>query len=173
MDWIYKIDDPLLETVGGAILVFIIIIVVTRIVGLRSFAKFTNYDFAITITVGSIMSTVLTSSTSVAHGGVAILALLVLTWAVSSIQKKSDLLDRTISNQPVLLMQGDQILYDNLSATQVREDQLIAKLREANVLRLEQVRAVVLESTGDISVLHASDDDEQIDRKLLQGVAER
>ena len=31
---------------------------------------------------------------------------------------------------------------------------MIAKLREANVLDISEVRAVVLETTGDISVLH-------------------
>lgn len=33
---------------------------------------------------------------------------------------------------------------------------LLAKLRDANVLRLDRVRAAVVASTGDISVLHDS-----------------
>lgn len=43
---------------------------------------------------------------------------------------------------------------------------MIAKLRENNVSRLEDVRAVVLETPGDISVLHG----EALDDILLDGV---
>ena len=44
---------------------------------------------------------------------------------------------------------------------------VLAKLREANVLAMTDVRAVVLETTGDISVLHG---DAQVDDILLAGV---
>ncbi len=42
-----------------------------------------------------------------------------------------------------------------------------AKLREANVIALDQALAVVLESTGNVSVLHG---DGPLDRRLLDGV---
>ncbi|MGB3773770.1 MAG: YetF domain-containing protein [Leeuwenhoekiella sp.] len=73
------------------------------------------------------------------------------------------------TNNPVLLMKDGIVLYDNLKKTNVGEDDLIAKLREANVLDFSQVRAVVLESTGDMSVLHTSED-VKLMPKLLQGV---
>jgi len=57
----------------------------------------------------------------------------------------------------------------NLKKSNVGEDDLIAKLREANVINFSQVLAVVLESTGDMSVLHSSDKSTLQD-KLLQGV---
>lgn len=49
-------------------------------------------------------------------------------------------------------MDGNTILHENLEYTRIEENQLIAKLREANVLNYDQVFAVVLEATGDISV---------------------
>lgn len=173
MKWIYQTNDPLLETLGGCVIIFILIILVTRIIGLRSFAKFTAYDFAFTIAIGSIVSAVLTSSTSLTHGFIAIAGLLVLTYIVSALQKKFPGLSKTISNQPILLMDGSKILYDNLKSSQIQEAQLIAKLREANVLNFDQVYAVVLESTGDISVLHksSSQENENLDHRLLMGVA--
>ncbi|MEP1139611.1 MAG: hypothetical protein ABJH44_05225, partial [Balneola sp.] len=72
MDWIYNINDPLIETLFGSMIVFIAIILLTRIIGLRSFAKFTAYDFAFTIAIGSIISATLTSSTTIVHGIIAI-----------------------------------------------------------------------------------------------------
>ena len=68
-----------------------------------------------------------------------------------------------------MLMYEGKILYENLDKTNVGEDDLIAKLREANALKFSEVRAVILESTGDMSVLHSSETTE-LDAKVLQGV---
>ena len=168
MDWIYSPKDPLLETIAGSIMVLIIVLVITRIVGLRSFAKFTVFDFAFTVAIGSIISSTLTSSTSIAQGGTAIACLLLITLSLSYLQRKSTAVDKMVSNKPLLLMDGNTILDKNLAHARVQRSQLIAKLREANVLNFDQVHAVVLESTGDISVLHGTD--EAFDKALLDGV---
>ena len=71
-------------------------------------------------------------------------------------------------------MKGDQILEKNLRYARVEKSQLIAKLREANVTQFNQVLAVVLESTGDISVLHKSSEAafDAIDDQIIEGVRE-
>ncbi|XLS29612.1 DUF421 domain-containing protein [Flavobacteriaceae bacterium M23B6Z8] len=173
MKWIYSINDPLWETLLGCLMIFIGIIVLTRIIGLRSFAKFTAYDFAFTVAIGSIISSTLTSSTSIVHGLIAVAGLLGLTYIFSILQKRSKKLDSLISNEPLLLMEGDQILYENLKSARIQEAQLIAKLREANVLNFSQVCVVVLECTGAISVLHkpSADDPNFDEEKLLKGVS--
>lgn len=171
MSWLYSPSDPFVETILGSIIAFFLIIIFTRIIGLRSFAKFTTYDFAVTVAIGSIISSILTSSTSVTHGFLAIGVLLILTYVFSAIQKRSKLINNMSSNKALLLMEGSKILYANLKLAQIQEDQVIAKLREANVLNFDQVIAVVLESTGDISVLHRSPSkDDDFEEKLLQGV---
>ena len=174
MDWIYSLNDPLWETILGSLILFVVIIILTRIIGLRSFAKFTAYDFAFTIAIGSIISSTLTSSTSITHGSVAIAGLLFLTYIFSTLQKKFPSINTLISNKPLLLMKGQTILHDNLKHARIEKSQLIAKLREANVLDFKQVEAVVLESTGDISVLHKSSesDDTNLSADLLKGVRE-
>ena len=50
-------------------------------------------------------------------------------------------------------MYDGKVIDKALNVSRVAESDLF-KLREANVLELNQVRAVVLETTGDISVLH-------------------
>ncbi|MGB3590195.1 MAG: YetF domain-containing protein [Nonlabens sp.] len=172
MDWIYKMDDPIWQTLVGSFLIFISIVVLTRIVGLRSFAKFTAYDFAFTVAIGSIISSTLTSSTSIVHGVTAIGGLLIITFVFSTLQKKIKPLDDAISNKPLLLMKGNEILEKNLAHGRINKSQLLAKLREANVLHYDQVCAVVLESTGDISVLHKSskDADDTLMDEILDGV---
>ena len=174
MDWIYSSSDPLWETVVSVILIFFAVIIITRIVGLRSFAKFTTFDFAFTVAVGSIISSILTSSVSVVQGMTAVAGLLVLTAVVAYLQRQYDFVDKAVSNEPLLLMDGRDILEENLKSARVSRSQLIAKLREANVLNFGQVKYVVLETTGDISVLHtAENESDEVDEELLTGVREK
>ena len=77
---------------------------------------------------------------------------------------------KAIDNSPLLLMDKQTILYENLKKARVTEGDLRSKLREANVLDLSQVRAVVFETTGDISVLHTSQEDQELEDWLTKDV---
>ncbi len=72
-----------------------------------------------------------------------------------------------LDNEPMLLMEDGRFRDDALAATRVTEHDVIAKLREANVTQMDAVLAVVLETTGDVSVLHGSG---PLDERLLDGV---
>jgi uncharacterized membrane protein YcaP (DUF421 family) len=134
--------------------------------------NFTAYDFAFTVAIGSIISSTVTSSTSIVQGAVAIGGLLVLMFIFSILQRKFSSLSTLISNAPLLLMDGNTVWHENLKHARIEEKQLTSKLREANVLNYDQVFAVVLEPTGDISVLHSAtgDKEERFDDILLSGV---
>ena len=67
-------------------------------------------------------------------------------------------------------MDGQEILHENLKKSHVTLDDLKSKLREANVLELSQVRAVIFEATGDIAVLHTKDENQQIEDFILEDV---
>jgi uncharacterized membrane protein YcaP (DUF421 family) len=64
-------------------------------------------------------------------------------------------------------MRDCAIIDDNLRAANMTRSDLYAKLREANAYDLSTVRAVVMESTGDVSVLHG---DAPIDDRVMEGV---
>ncbi len=74
-----------------------------------------------------------------------------------------------MDNSPLLLMDGSTVIEDNLRKARVTRGDLRSKLREANITRLSQVKAVVFETTGDISVLHESGDG-TLDLWLMQDV---
>jgi len=170
-DWFTTTPSSVAMIITSCVIIFITLVVLTRIVGLRSFSKMSSFDFAMTIAVGSILASVLLSeSTPLLDGVIALASVFTLQYLVSVLRKNTSWAAGLIDNQPRLLMIGDEILYVNLRATRVTEDDLIAKLREANVLNYSQVRAVVLETTGDISVLHTSDNSVDLSDSLLQSV---
>nr|WKN39208.1 DUF421 domain-containing protein [Tunicatimonas sp. TK19036] len=169
-EWIFSSFDVLLPTVVSAVLVYAIVIMYTRFFGLRSFSKMSSFDFAMTVAVGTLLSSaIINKSPSVVQSGVALLSLYLLQLMVALLRQKISWFSKVVDNQPLLLMDGPTILYENLRKAQLSEDDLRAKLREANVLNYSQVKAVVFETTGDISVLHTSQNTE-LDVDILQGV---
>jgi uncharacterized membrane protein YcaP (DUF421 family) len=75
-----------------------------------------------------------------------------------------------VDNEPILLMDGSQMLEENMRKAQVTRNDLLAKLREANVTRFTQIKAVVMETTGDVSVLHHHDESHALEEILLEDV---
>lgn len=84
--------------------------------------------------------------------------------------RRVGLLRGALDNSPLLLLADGRVLKENLDHARVSDAELWSQLRAHGVQRLEQVRAVVLETTGDISVLTG---DGGIDAELLSGVRGR
>ena len=129
-----------------------------------------SFDFAMTVAIGSLIATtVLSKSVTLSEGIFGLLVLYALQVGLALIRKYKAV-QKVIDNTPLLLMDGSNILYDNLRKARVTEGDLRSKLREANVLSLDQVRAVVFETTGDIAVLHTDTDSQQVEAYLLEDV---
>ena len=153
--------------VDAAVLVPVMVVFV-RLAGLRAFSKMSSYDFAVTVSFGSVLAgTVLNPATTLGQGIAAMAALFAVQWAIGLVRSRSGAVEEACDNSPVLLMSDGRILEANLRRTRVTRDDLHAKLREANVLDYGQVRAVVLETTGDVSVLHG----DHLSDDMLRGVA--
>jgi len=54
-------------------------------------------------------------------------------------------------------MDGNTLLHDNMKAVRVTEGDIRSKLRESNVTKLSDVKAVIFETTGNLVVLHKED----------------
>ena len=152
-----------------AALVVALIIALTRMNGLRSFSKMSGFDFAITVAKGSVLASAVMASDPDkfwTYMG-AMVALYVVQFIVSQARARLDWVQKAIDNSPLLLMRNGEILDHNLRKGKISREDLMGKLREANALRLQDVRAVILEDTGDVSVLHG---DTEVDECLLEGV---
>ncbi|WP_405384202.1 DUF421 domain-containing protein [Maribacter sp. LLG6340-A2] len=143
---------------ASAVGIYLAIILLTRIVGKRSFSKMSSFDFAMTVAVGSIVATtILSSSVKLTEGIIGLASVYGLQISIALARRKKSI-QELVDNSPLLLMDGEKIINANLLKARVTEGDLRSKLREANVTDLKQVKAVVFETTGDISVLHKKDD---------------
>lgn len=144
------------------------IVLLIRINGLRSLSKMTNFDFVMTIALGSLVAGAVQASDwkEFAQAMVSMAGLFLVQFIVARIRKSSNAAEKMMQNEPVFLMRDGEFCEDALTATRVSRSDLIAKLREANVLDVSSVRAAVLETTGDLSVLHG----DRLDETLIETV---
>ncbi len=156
--------DIFLRSIFLAPLALLWVMLNVRVVGLRSFSKMTAFDFVVTVATGSLLAGAVTveSWPAFIQNIGAITMLLASQFAIAKMRIADQRIVDIATNDPVWLMKDGMFIEDNLKTTRVTRDDVYAKLREANALQLSEVRAVILETTGDISVLHGAQPDHEL-----------
>lgn len=150
---------------------YVAVLVLVRLAGLRSFAEMTSFDFAMTIAVGTtIGSTAISGAVSVPVGVIALATLFGVQFLIALARVHASRFGDLFDNEPRLVMARGKVLDAPLEQTRLTREDLFAKLREANVRNFGEVLAVVVETTGDVSVIHTEGGDVDFDLDLLQGV---
>lgn len=168
--WIVTTPTAIAGIAVSCFFIYIAVIFFTRLFGKRSFSKISSFDFAMTVAVGSIIATtILSSSVSLLEGIVGLFFTYSLQLCAAYL-RRFKFFRKAVDNSPFLLMDGHNVLWNNLKKARVTEGDLRSKLREANVLKLDQVRAVVFETTGDMVVLHTAESDMKLEEWLIKDV---
>lgn len=158
--------SDLLQVVASAFVVLAAVIALIRIVGLRALSKMSGFDFAVTVAIGSILGSGVATDAPVTRTVVAIAALLGAQWLVAQARSRLHA-SQVIDNQPTLLVRAGRFDLEAMARTRVLRSDILAKLRQANVNSIDEVHAVVLETTGDMSIMHGTD---LVDPDLLADV---
>jgi uncharacterized membrane protein YcaP (DUF421 family) len=144
--------DGVLQPIIAIALTYAAVIALVRVSGLRSFAKMSAFDFAATIAAGSLIASAAVGSAPLWSGVAALAGLFAAQAAVAWVRQR-EWGHRLVDNRPILLMDGGEVLRENLARAGLVEADLAAQLRVAGVRRSDHVRAVVLETSGDVSVI--------------------
>ena len=143
-------------------------VALVRMLGLRSFSKMTAFDFVATIAMGSLLAQAGTRAdvSEYVQALTAMGSVFLVQWILAKLRQRWEAAENILSNQPVLLMDRGAFLEEAMAETRVTRSNIREKLRAAGVTDLERVQAVVLETTGDISVITG----ERIDDELMKGI---
>lgn len=159
-DWFIAAPGTLAGVAIKTVILYFIIIVATRISGVRSFAQLSTFDIAVTIALGSLIASIIVQQDPpLLQGVVAIVCLYGLQLGISRLRNYLRCFEKLTDNRPILLMgPGGEIKHANLKVARVTVDDLRGHLRQANVSDLSTVHAMVMEGTGAIHVLHGQHD---------------
>ncbi|MCD1278924.1 MAG: DUF421 domain-containing protein [Psychrobacter sp.] len=130
----------------------------TRVMGLRSFSKLSSHDFAMTVAIGSILaSTVLSDTPSLLQGLFAVAVLFLIQGVISVLRRKIKPLKSLIDNQAIILMAHGEYFEDNLKEANLSTSDVQEVLRKNGLKSKTEVFAVIMETTGDMSVIKNND----------------
>jgi uncharacterized membrane protein YcaP (DUF421 family) len=150
---------------------YVSLVVFTRLGGIRSLSKLSSVDFAHTVAIGSMTaSIILMKDPPLLLGTVVLGAMFCAQWVIGRLRRRLPWLMHRMDNTPIMLMKGERILDENLDKANVSRSELMAKLRQANVRAFSQVDAVVMETTGDVSVLADTSKAAELEATILEGV---
>lgn len=166
--WITATGSALLMVLLSGIGIYAVLLLMTRIAGLRSFSKMSSFDFAITVALGSVVaSTILAEDPPLLTGAFGLIVLYGLQYLLSRFRRLTKAVERLVDNEPLIVMAGEQVLTDHLDQARMTEDDLRSKLRMAGVTHPKQVLAVIFETGGDVSVIKSTD---EVDPWLFEDV---
>lgn len=169
MDWMeYGLDGvDAVRVVVSCVAFYFGIILLLRIFGQRTLASLSSFDVAAIIAMGAIIGRAILGDTPTLAAGALGLATLLSLQALSGVGRRFGIIRNVVNSPAVVLMAGREILADNLAKTHVDYDEIIAKLRAAGIRNRDEVACMILESTGQISIIRRG---APIAEEILTGV---
>lgn len=133
---------------------YVALILLLRVSGKRTLSKMNAFDFVITIALGSVFATLLLSKDATLAAGVTAFAVLIgMQFLVTLLSVRSDAVQRIVKAQPTLLYYDGQLLDEPMRRERVTREEIEAAVREQGIPSMDRVRAVILETNSDLSVI--------------------
>jgi len=139
-------------------LVFISLLVFTRVLGKTQVGQLTFYEYISGITIGSLAANIAAADADKVWNHFYDLVLFVgLTYLVSFVTIKSRPLRKLMDGSPTIVVENGSIVEENMHSLRYDLDELHGQLREQGVLDPAEVQYAILETTGKLSVIKKTD----------------
>lgn len=139
-----------------AVIAYVLCIALVSLFGKRSAAKMNIFDWMVTVAMGSILgSAVLLKDVVILEVALALFMLLLLQYLFTLWSVKSTTFKHFMNKSPTLLFYDGKFIRRNLVKERVTDDEVRTCIRAHGFTSEEAVLAVVLEPSGEVSVLPA------------------
>jgi len=137
-----------------AIIFFIVLIVLTRVLGKKQISEISFFEYVSGITIGSIAGEVIMGlDSSIGHGVLAITVFALITLLVDIISLKSKKFRDLVEGKRTIIIKDGKIMEDNLKKEKYSISEIDSLLRQKDVFNMADVEFAILEPKGDLSVL--------------------
>ena len=136
------------------IIIYTFVLIAIRLMGKREIGQLQPYELVVTIIIADVASLPMQNvSIPLVQGIVPILGLLFTQIVASVLSFKSKFIHKYISGKPTILVANGKILEDNLIKQKYTLEALLEQIRVCGFSTLLDVDYVVLETSGQISVI--------------------
>jgi uncharacterized membrane protein YcaP (DUF421 family) len=151
---LFRSWDAVLRVALSAVAVYVLVVAALRLIGARALAKMSAYDLIVSIALGSLIASVpLSTAISVADGATAIITFLVLQELTRYLQSRYRAAHHLVRERPHLVVWDGKFIEDRLERIDASADEVRAAIRQAGLMSVDDVQAVVLENDGAWSVM--------------------
>lgn len=133
---------------------YVVIVLFTRISGKRTTSQMNNFDWIVTVAIGSVFASgILSKEVSVADMVLAVGLLLGFQYLFTWVSIRSEKFENLVKATPRLLVYRGKFLDTALRKERVTKREVMAAVRENGIPNLFMVEAVVLETDASLSVI--------------------
>ena len=144
----------MLITFIRAMILYIVVLIVMRLMGKREIGQLQPFELAIAIMIADLAAVPMSElGIPLTNGIIPILALLVIYMIISVLNMKSIKFRKVISGQPSLLIYRGRIDEKVLRKERITINELQERLRVDNIFNLSEVEYAILETNGEVTVI--------------------
>jgi uncharacterized membrane protein YcaP (DUF421 family) len=146
-----------MDIVFRAIVLYLLIFLVTRVVGRRELSSLAPFDLILLIVLGDAIQQGLTQDDySVTGAFIVVITIVLLQVGTSYLSFRSAPLRHVLEGEPVVILQDGQVIERNLKRERLTTEEIAEEARQQQIDSLEQVAWAVLEPSGKISFIPKS-----------------
>ena len=153
---LFKNWESLWHIVICTFLAYIALFLFVRISGKRTLAKLTAFDFVVTVTLGSTLSSMILAKVTLAEGAVALIVIIALQYFLAWTARESKTMEKVINSSPTLVFYRGKFLENAMKKEVLTREEIYAEIRKYRMFDVEQVEAVVMELNGELTVIKKS-----------------
>jgi uncharacterized membrane protein YcaP (DUF421 family) len=143
-----------MDLVLRSIVVFVLILVITRAVGRRELSSMEPFDLILLVVMGDLIQQGVTQSDNSLTGAtIVIVTIAVLTVGTAYLSYRFRRLRPLLEGEPVVLVAGGRLIESNLRRQRMTVEELLAEARLQSIGDLDAVEYAVLETSGRVSFL--------------------
>jgi len=140
------------------ILAYVGLLFLLRISGKRTLSKMNAFDLTVTIALGSSLATVaLNKNVPLADGLLAFSLLIFLQFLITWISVRYQRFRQLVTSQPTMLVYKGEVFHEILKKERVTLEEVYVAARKKDIASLEDIEVVVMETTGDLTVIGKMD----------------
>ncbi len=140
-------------TIGRAIALYFVMLVMIRILGKRSIGNFTAFDLLVALMVSDMVGDVVFGDVSFTQGLAGILTIAALEYASSWLSYSRPRLESLLEGDPTVVVSEGNLVRAGMRRERMSEAEVEAALRQEGVDSIQNVRLAIVESDGHVSVL--------------------
>jgi uncharacterized membrane protein YcaP (DUF421 family) len=143
-----------MDLVLRAIVVFFLILVITRAVGRRELSSMEPFDLILLVVMGDLIQQGVTQSDNSLTGAtIVIVTIAVLTVGTAYLSYRFRRLRPLLEGDPIVLVAEGRVIESNLRRQRMTIEEVLAEARQQSIGGLGEIEYAVLETNGRVSFL--------------------